>query len=156
MARSALAQPPAEAPAPDAAVREMIDRYFLTWSAEDIDRYGQCFMPTAVIQLVDSTGKLTSMPLRAFLNTQRRAHHDATEPMKEVPESVDVRFEGKGIARVVVFWKLTVGKREETGYDHFTLMQSGGEWRIANLLFYESVKYSHTWPTIGSVSEPTQ
>jgi hypothetical protein len=41
---------------------------------------------------------------------------------------------------VIVFWKLTVGEREETGYDHFTLMQSGGQWRIANLIFYESAK----------------
>jgi hypothetical protein len=121
------------------AVRDMIERYFSTWSAQDIDRYGQCFMPQAAIQLVSKEGGLVTMPLRQFLSTQRKAHEETTEPMKEAPESVEVRFEGK-LARVIVFWKLTVGTREETGYDHFTLMQSGGQWRIANLIFYESAK----------------
>jgi pyroglutamyl-peptidase len=121
------------------AVRALIDRYFVTWSAQDIDRYGQCFMPQAAIQLVNSEGGLITMSLRQFLMTQRKAHEENTEPMKETPESVEVRFEAN-LARVIVFWKLTVGEREETGYDHFTLMQSGGQWRIANLIFYESAK----------------
>ena len=123
----------------DQEVRDLIAHYFRTWSAQDVERYGQCFMPQAVIQLVDPKAGLTSMPLRVFLETQRQAHRDSTEPMKETPESVEVRFEGR-LARVVVFWKLTVGEREETGYDHFTLLQSGGDWRIANLIFYESGK----------------
>jgi pyroglutamyl-peptidase len=121
------------------AIRDLIDRYFSTWSAQDIDRYGQCFMPQAAIQLVNKEGGLVTMPLRQFLMTQRKAHEENTEPMKETPESVEVRFEAN-LARVIVFWKLTVGEREETGYDHFTFMQSGGQWRIANLIFYESAK----------------
>jgi pyroglutamyl-peptidase len=121
------------------AIRDLIDRYFSTWSAQDIDRYGQCFMPQAAIQLVNKEGGLVTMPLRQFLSTQREAHKDSAERMKETPESVEVRFEAN-LARVIVFWKLTVGEREETGYDHFTLMQSGGQWRIANLIFYESAK----------------
>ena len=96
-------------------------------------------MPQAAIQLVSKEGGLITMPLRQFLSTQRKAHEESKEPMKETPESVEVRFEAN-LARVIVFWKLTVGEREETGYDHFTLMQSGGKWRIANLIFYESAK----------------
>jgi pyroglutamyl-peptidase len=121
------------------AIRTLVERYFVTWSAKDIDRYGQCFMPQAVIQLIGNDGRLITMSLRQFLASQRKAHEENTEPMKEVPESVEVRFEAN-LARVIVFWKLTVGEREETGYDHFTLMQSGGQWRIANLIFYESAK----------------
>jgi hypothetical protein len=123
----------------EVAIRTLVERYFVTWSAKDIDRYGQCFMPQAVIQLVNSEGGLVTMPLRQFLMTQRKAHEETAEPMKETPESIEVRFEAN-LARVIVFWKLTVGTREETGYDHFTLMQSGGQWRIANLIFYESAK----------------
>lgn len=135
MAALAPAQPAADPREKD--VRDLIDRYFLTWSAKDIDRYGQCFASQAAIQLLDPAGKLTTLPLRAFLETQRDAHRNSAVDMKETPESVEVRFEGK-LARVVVHWKLVAGERTEVGYDHFTLMPVGGQWRIANLIFYET------------------
>ncbi|HMP07864.1 MAG TPA: hypothetical protein PJ982_16055, partial [Lacipirellulaceae bacterium] len=55
--------------------------------------------------------------------------------MTETPESIDVRLEGR-VARVLVFWKLIEGERVEHGYDHFTLLESDGQWRIAHLIFY--------------------
>lgn len=119
----------------EAEVRELIERYFRTWSAQDIDRYGQCFMPQAAIQLIDARGRLTTMPLRQFLETQRASHRDAEHPLTETPETIEIKFEGV-LARVIVYWKLVSGEREEYGYDHFTLMPAGGGWRIANLIFY--------------------
>ncbi len=119
----------------EAAVRELIERYFRTWSAQDIDRYGQCFMPQAAIQLIDASGRLTTMPLRQFLESQRASHRSSPDPMTETPETIEVKFEG-ALARVIVYWKLVAGEREEYGYDHFTLMPAGGGWRIANLIFY--------------------
>lgn len=116
-------------------VRKLIDRYFRTWSNQDIDRYGQLFMPKAAVQMIDPAGELVTMPLAPFLQSQREAHHQSANPLTETAESVEIRFEA-GLARVVVFWKLVDGKRVETGYDHFTLMQSNGNWRIANLIFY--------------------
>ena len=59
----------------------------------------------------------------------------STSPAVEVPTSIDIRFEAK-LARAVVAWKLTQGRRVETGYDHFTLIKLGGKWRIVNLVFY--------------------
>jgi pyroglutamyl-peptidase len=135
IAAAVVAQPSADPREKD--VRDLIDRYFLTWSAKDIDRYGQCFMPSAVVQMIDPEGKLSSLPLRAFLDTQREAHRASATDLKEGPETVEVRFEGK-LARVVVYWKLVAGEKVEFGYDHYTLMQSGGQWRIANLIFYET------------------
>jgi pyroglutamyl-peptidase len=117
------------------AVSEMIERYFMTWSAQDLDRYGQCFIPQAVIQLIDPQGRVATMPLKRFLDGQRQSQQEAGRAMVETPESIEVRFEAR-LARVVVFWKLVDGDRVEYGYDHFTLMQSGGQWRIANLIFY--------------------
>jgi hypothetical protein len=117
------------------AVRELITRYFRTWSAKDMERYAQCFMPQAAIQLIDPAGKLITMPLRPFIESQREGHRKSEAGMTEAPESIDIRFEGR-TARVVVFWKLVEGERTEFGYDHYTLMQSDGKWRIANLLFY--------------------
>lgn len=117
-------------------VRDLIERYFRSWSARDLERYGQCFMPQAVVQLVDAEDRLTTMPLRPFLEGQRAAHRE-TASMTETPESIEVRFEAK-LARVVVYWKLVAGEKIQYGYDHFTLMQARGEWRIANLIFYET------------------
>jgi ketosteroid isomerase-like protein len=116
-------------------VRDLIERYFHSWSSQDLVRYGQCFMPQAAVQLINSSGKLITMPLAPFLKTQQEAQRNAANPMTETPESVDVRFEGE-LARVVVRWKLVDGQRVEYGYDHFTLMRSEGRWRIANLTFY--------------------
>jgi hypothetical protein len=117
-------------------VRDLIDRYFLTWNAKDVDRYGQCFMPQAAIQLMDASGGMTTLPLRAFLDTQREAHRSGDD-LHETPESVDVRLEGR-IARAIVHWKLVAGERVQWGYDHFTLVKVGNQWRIANLIFYET------------------
>jgi hypothetical protein len=116
-------------------VQQLIDRYFHSWSSQDINRYGQCFMPTAVVQIIDPEGRLASMPLSPFLKGQQEAHRKAAQPMTETAESVDIRFEAE-LARVVVHWKLLSGAKTETGYDHFTLMRADGKWRIANLIFY--------------------
>jgi hypothetical protein len=116
-------------------VQQLVDRYFKSWSSQDIARYGQCFMPQAVVQLIDPRGQLASIPLTPFLKSQQEAQHNAAQPMTETAESVDIHFEGE-LARVVVHWKLIDGARTETGYDHFTLMHTEGKWRIANLIFY--------------------
>jgi pyrrolidone-carboxylate peptidase len=116
-------------------VREFIDRYFLTWSNQDMERYGQCFMPQAAIQIIDDNGQLTTVPLAPFLRSQQESHRRAANRMTETPESVEIRFEAK-LAHALVYWKLVDGQRTEYGYDHFTLMRSNGQWRIAHLIFY--------------------
>jgi len=128
------ADPPA-ADAAEAEVQQLIDRYFRTWSNQDMDRYGQCFMPQAAIQLIDEDGQLHTMPLTPFLRSQADAHRQAANRMTETPESVEIRFDAK-LAHALVYWKLVDGDRIEHGYDHFTLMKSDGKWRIANLVFY--------------------
>lgn len=116
-------------------VQRLIDRYFQTWSAQDMDRYGQCFMPQAAIQLINENGQLITMPLGPFLRSQEEAHRRATNRMVETPEKVEIRFDAK-LAHALIYWKLVDGPRTEYGYDHFTLMQSDGKWRIVNLIFY--------------------
>ena len=133
---------PQATPAPDAdpqqaEVEEMIRRYFQTWSDQDIAGYGACFLPTAVVQFIDSQDQLTSSALGSFLQSQREAHRRARYRQTEVPETIDIRFEQK-LARVVVYWKLTAGPKTEYGYDHFTLLKVRGQWRIVNLVFYET------------------
>ena len=40
----------------EAEVRRLIERYFLSWSNQDLERYGQCFLPHAAVQLLDANG----------------------------------------------------------------------------------------------------
>lgn len=120
----------------EAEVRTLIDRYFERWSAQDIQGYGECFDPGAVVQLIDGAGHVRSASLDSFLESQRRAHQVAAEPMVETAESVDIAWADR-LAHVVVRWKLRKGKAaEEVGYDHFTLRRVDGRWRIVNLVFY--------------------
>ncbi len=117
-------------------VQEMIARYFRTWSEQDMDGYNDCFMPEACIQYIDAPGgRLSTTPRVEFIRGQKAYHERSPDKTVEVPETIDVRFEEK-LARVVVFWKLTAGRRTEYGFDHFTLMKHNGNWRIVNLVFY--------------------
>ena len=116
-------------------VRELLDRYFASWSNQDLVRYGQCFMPQAAIQLIDPNRGLITMPLAPFLQSQQQAHQASPNKMTETPETIKIRFDAD-LAHALVYWKLVDGERLEYGYDHFTLMKSDGKWRIANLVFY--------------------
>ncbi len=131
---STAADPAAE-DAAKAEVQQFIDRYFRSWSNQDMERYGLCFMPQAAIQLIDDAGQLHTMPLAPFLRSQQDAHRQAANRMTETPQSVEIRLDAN-LAHALVYWKLVDGGRTEYGYDHFTLMKSDGKWRIANLVFY--------------------
>lgn len=116
-------------------VGELIDRYFKSWSNQDLVRYGQCFMPQAAIQMIDPHRGLITMPLTPFLQSQQQAHQASPNKMVETPETVKIRFDAN-LAHALVYWKLVDGDRLEYGYDHFTLMKSDDKWRIANIVFY--------------------
>jgi ketosteroid isomerase-like protein len=127
-------------PKPDdprqAGVEEMVRRYFRTWSNQDMKGYGECFHPKGTVQFVDSQGQIDSFAAPAFVDYQARLVR-TNNPQTETPESIEITFEGK-LCRAVVFWKLKGGGREVTGYDHFTLTQQNGKWKIVNLVYYES------------------
>lgn len=137
-AAPAAADADAAADPRETEVRLLLDRYFKSWSNQDLLRYGQCFMPQAAVQLIDPVGRLVTMPLEPFLKSQYEAHKAAKNRLTETAESVEIRFDAE-LAHALVYWKLVDGERTEVGYDHFTLMKSEGKWRIANLVFY-SVK----------------
>jgi pyroglutamyl-peptidase len=118
-----------------AQVKELITRYFLTWSSQDMRGYNDCFLPEAAIQFIDPRGGVTTTLRQQFVDAQHDVHLRSRQRMVEVPESIDVRIEEK-LARAVVHWKLTAGTRIDRGYDHFTLVRQDGRWKIVNLVFY--------------------
>jgi pyrrolidone-carboxylate peptidase len=118
-------------------VRAFVDRYFATWSKQDMAGYGDCFAPQASIQFIDSDGRVVTRNKAQFVAEQTEYHARARVRAEEKPVDVDIRVEAR-LARAVVFWKLTAGPRTEFGYDHFTLIRDNGRWRILNLAFYAS------------------
>jgi hypothetical protein len=119
-----------------AEVKKLVETYFRSWSNREMDAYGECFLPGASIQFISPSGELDTQSMREFLANQRR--YQMARPAKETPQSIDIRFE-KRLARAVVYWKLDDGSgTPKYGYDHFTLVQRDGNWRIVNLAFYES------------------
>ena len=117
----------------EAELQATVQHYFRTWSNVQMDAYEECFLREACIQYVDDRGNVFSRATDRFFTEQRSAQRRS--PGTEVPLSIKITFEAK-LARAVVYWKLTNGKRVEFGYDHFTFMQRDGKWRILNLVFY--------------------
>lgn len=126
---------PAQAVDPrTASVRAMIDRYFASWSNRQMDVYGSLFLPEAVIQQINPDGSVETARTREFVAAQ--TEYQRRRPAKEAPVSVDIRFEQQ-LARAVVYWKLEAEGAVKYGYDHFTLLKAGNDWKILNLAFYE-------------------
>lgn len=119
-----------------AEVKEMVERYFRTWSNQDMKGYEDCFLPDAIVQFIDERGRVSNSGRAEFVAGQRDYHRTAPEKTTEVPERIEITFEGTKLARAVVYWKLTTSTRKEFGYDHFTLIKQDGKWRIVNLVFY--------------------
>ncbi|WP_165251118.1 pyroglutamyl-peptidase I family protein [Paludisphaera soli] len=118
-------------------VRAFVEHYFKVWSDQDMDGYDDCFMTDASIQHINEQGQLFTLARPRFVASQRDVHRRSPVRMVEVPESIEIRFEQQ-LARAVVSWKLTAGSRVDKGYDHFTLKEDRGRWRIVNLLFYST------------------
>ena len=129
-----FALPPDYAVPEEAAIRTLIQGYFKTWSAKDMEGYGACFQEDATIAFVDEIAPVV-LDRERFLDSQRRAHERATTPMTEMPESIAVQLHG-GVAHVQVRWHLKKAEGDERGWDFFTLVKVGGAWKIIHLSFF--------------------
>ncbi|MFO1002945.1 MAG: nuclear transport factor 2 family protein [Planctomycetaceae bacterium] len=117
------------------AVEKLIKHYFLSWSEQRMKDYGECFADGAVVQEINRGGEIYTQNKIPFVAGQAAYHKSATYKAVEVPVKTEIRFEAD-LARAVVYWKLTAGPRLQYGYDHFTLIKQGDDWKIVNLVFY--------------------
>ncbi|MFM7057286.1 MAG: nuclear transport factor 2 family protein [Planctomycetota bacterium] len=117
-----------------AAVEKLVSNYFKSWSDQRMRDYADCFARNAVIQEVDG-GDVRTQFKDPFVAEQTNYHRIAVFKAVEVPVQTSIQFEAE-LARVVVYWKLTAGPRVQYGYDHFTLVKVGEDWKIVNLVFY--------------------
>lgn len=120
----------------DNAIRAFIDRYFSTWSAQDMDGYGALFDDKARVYFLDKSGSLSGEGKTDFLHSQKMAHSQSKVPMKEVPLEVKIIGDMRA-CQVEVKWKLIAGERVVTGLDYFTLKKDSDGWKIVSLLFYQ-------------------
>ena len=117
------------------AVEKLIKHYFLSWSEQRMKDYGDCFADGAVVQEISRGGEIYTQNKTPFVAGQAAYHKSAVQKAVEVPVKTEIRFEAD-LARAVVYWKLTAGPRLQYGYDHFTLIKQGEDWKIVNLVFY--------------------
>ncbi len=120
----------------EAAVRAFLERYFSTWSAQDMAGYEGCFTPEARITYVAPDGKLSGQGLTDFIHSQRMAHAQSAAKMVEVPLEMQISGDAL-VAQAGVKWQLTKGASIETGLDYFTLRKAADGWRIVSLVFYQ-------------------
>jgi ketosteroid isomerase-like protein len=122
------AQPPVSGE--ESSVRNLLNHYFQTWSNKDMAGYGGCFSPFAQIWYAGQP----PLELGRFLETQRTALFSSHDSMHEEPLDIAVTIRN-GMAHAQVHWELHEGIVVDRGYDFFTLVQSGGQWRIVALVF---------------------
>jgi hypothetical protein len=115
-------------------VEAFLDGYFSSWSRGDLEAYGQCFHADAVIFYADAAMTPHQSTVGPFLESQREAHAQSQQKMREIPLSKRIEIAG-GIGVATVPWKLFVGAEETTGVDIFTLIKTAEGWKILALVF---------------------
>lgn len=119
-------------------IQTFLERYFATWSAQDMTGYADCFDPGASIHMLDPHDSLIVQGVPEFLRGQKEGHLRSKDKMVEVPTAFRIILSQDGrVAKAEVNWKLTRGTAVETGVDHFTLKREGQGWKIVDLTFYE-------------------
>ena len=117
------------------AATKLLHHYFESWSAKQMDAYGNCFDDAARIYFIGKDEKVVAQAKIDFVHEQRVLQDEAVEPMKEVP--LDIKLQGDDkVLQAAVTWVLTQGAREVRGTDFFTLRKVSGEWKILSLAFY--------------------
>lgn len=117
------------------AIRAFLERYFSTWSAQDMEGYGACFQEQARVIFVEKGGGSRSEGLTDFLHGQRLGHTQSPVRMIEVPLEMHITGDAR-VAQAAVKWKLTKGAEIITGMDYFTLAKTPQGWRIVSLVFF--------------------
>ncbi|QIF00607.1 DUF4440 domain-containing protein [Roseimicrobium sp. ORNL1] len=118
----------------DTNIRAFLDRYFSTWSAQDMEGYGACFDSQARILFVDKDGSVMTQGLTDFLHGQKLGHQQSSVPMVEKPLTKEIMGDGR-VVQAKVTWLLTKGSSETRGTDYFTLKREGQGWKIVALVF---------------------
>ena len=122
--------------ADESTVRAFLNRYFDTWSRQDMTGYEACFDSQARVYLLDPSNRVVmTQGLTDFLHGQRMAHQQTTVPMTESPLEMRIQMDRRA-AQAQVTWVLKKGQNEERGTDMFTLRREGNDWKIVSLMFY--------------------
>lgn len=124
---------PAAEPA-ESAIRAGVERYFKSWSEQDLRTYQACFHPDAIVFYKAGDGSLVRLMLEPFIESQRLAHANSSTPMREIPTKIEI-LTAKNFASALVHWELTKPGGVTRGVDVFTWVLRDGEWKIASLVF---------------------
>lgn len=117
-------------------VRLFLQRYFSTWSAQDMQGYGDCFHEQARVSFLPGNGNAPRTEvLSDFLHGQRLAHQTSPEKMTETADSMEILMDDRA-AQARVRWTLIKGSVKTSGTDFFSLIRTPSGWKIIHLTFY--------------------
>lgn len=117
-------------------IEAVLQRYFATWSNADMKGYGRLFHPSANVYFLDRNNRPQHYRLEPFVAGQAEFLKQAQSPTREIPTRIHITASHK-LARAEVDWQMTVGARQTTGVDYFTLIRTPGGWQILTLIFYQ-------------------
>ncbi|MGE0464767.1 MAG: nuclear transport factor 2 family protein [Vicinamibacterales bacterium] len=116
-----------------AAVREVVDDYVGLYRKDTLAEWRALFLPSFTSTSTNQDGTITVRSLDEFYDSQARGFARAKE-MSETLENVAIQRSG----RLATAWADFVFHQDGTsrrGRLALTLVESGGAWRIASLLF---------------------
>ena len=113
---------------------QTINFYFQYWSEKKMSSYRNLFHRDAIIQFRTKYGSIITERLDDFIEGQTRALQNSEQPMKEIPLNKKFLIKN-GVAQVTVYWRLTIGTKQITGYDYFTFSKDMTGWKIQYLMF---------------------
>jgi hypothetical protein len=122
---------------PSSDLREFLDTYFSTWSAQDMAGYKAHFHANAQIVYMENGHVVSALGRDPFIEQQTLGHKNSSVRMTESMTSCEVLQDGKA-ANVSARWELKKGDKSITGTDLYTVIRDpAGQWKIVSLVFYE-------------------
>ena len=118
-------------------VKELIGKYFRTWSNKDMKGYDDCFLANASIQYIDARGgsraqgESNSSPARRIITATLRFARRSTH------ESIDIHFEAK-LARRGCILEARCRSANRIWLRPLHPGPTGRQLAIVNLVFYPS------------------
>ena len=123
-------------------VRSTVESYYEAFSSRDWERFAEHFWPGATMTTIwmppgEGSERVVATSIADFV-AQAPAGPGSREIFEERPTSIEVRVEA-GLAQVWARYQARFGDPGEVleweGYDAFTLLKFGDEWRITSIAY---------------------
>ena len=119
-------------------IKPFLQKYFNSWSKNDMKSYRSCFHKDAVIVYIKNGTVANKQNLRSFIKGQSSYLATAAGKVRESMTSFSATEDDKSAAVIVKWLFEEKGKPSGTGIDHFLLIRDKDKkWKIVSLVWYK-------------------